>query len=59
MKQKNRLQKCLNLAIAESLFERDKEKAHVDADDILCEILVKLGYEDIVEIYNRIEKWYA
>ena len=48
----NKLQKCLNLS------EEDKEEAHINADDILCEILTKLGYSDIVDFYNIIEKYY-
>jgi len=54
----NKLQECLNLSTAKFLFERDQEKAHIDADDILCEILIKLGYSDLVDLYNRIEKYY-
>ena len=37
----------------------DIEAAHSKADDILCEVLDKLGYTEIVELYNGIEKWYA
>jgi hypothetical protein len=37
----------------------DTEGAHGNADDILCEILSELGYDDIVETYNRVNKWYA
>lgn len=54
----NKLQECLNLSTAKSLIERDQEKAHINADDILCEILIKLGYSDLVDVYNRIEKYY-
>lgn len=37
----------------------DTEIAHCSADQILCNILEELGYSDIVEEYNKIEKWYA
>lgn len=37
----------------------DTEAAHADADYVLCELLEKLGYKDIVEEYKKIEKWYA
>ena len=37
----------------------DIEIAHVDADDILCELLIGLGYSDVVNEYNEVEKWYA
>lgn len=38
---------------------RDIENAHVEADDILCEVLLKLGYKDIVDEFVKVHKWYA
>jgi hypothetical protein len=37
----------------------DPEAAHGKADDLLCELLTELGYGKLVDIYNRVEKWYA
>lgn len=37
----------------------DPETCHMAADDILCELLVSLGYEDVVAEYDVIGKWYA
>ena len=37
----------------------DIECTHSAADRILCEILEKLGYDDITLQYYKIEKWYA
>jgi predicted GNAT family N-acyltransferase len=37
----------------------DKESAHIEADYHLCQLLVKLGYEDVVKAYEKITKWYA
>lgn len=37
----------------------DTEVAHVEADDILCGVLIELGYENLVEAYEKIRKWYA
>ena len=37
----------------------DTERAHYNADKILCELLNSLGYQDVVEVYNNIYKWYA
>ncbi len=37
----------------------DPEKAHIIADDVLCVFLKSLGYELIVEEYNKIDKWYS
>jgi hypothetical protein len=37
----------------------DPEAAHGQADVILCAFLVSLGYQDIVNAYEAIAKWYA
>lgn len=37
----------------------DVECAHSDADDILCNLLIDLGYKEIVEAYSLVPKWYA
>lgn len=37
----------------------DKEIAHCNADDVICELLKSLGYEDVVKAYDVIDKWYA
>ena len=37
----------------------DQELAHVEADNILCALLVSLGYSDIVAEYDKIPKWFA
>jgi hypothetical protein len=34
------------------------EIAHRMADDILCRLLVSLGYADVVAEYNKVGKWY-
>jgi len=37
----------------------DTEVAHGDADDLLCELLRKLGYNEVVARYYDVKKWYA
>lgn len=37
----------------------DTEISHSKADDLLCELLLQLGYRKIVEEYRKIEKWFA
>lgn len=37
----------------------DPEIAHGEADDLLCEVLKKLGYEKGVKVFEDIPKWYA
>ncbi len=33
--------------------------AHRDADGVLVDLLKSLGYEDVVEAWDAIDKWYA
>ena len=35
------------------------EMAHSDADEVLCELLSSLGYEDVVAEYRKVSKWFA
>lgn len=35
------------------------EGVHVAADIVLCQLLTALGYNDVVEAYDKIEKWYS
>jgi hypothetical protein len=37
----------------------DLEDLHVEMDEYLCKLLVDLGYEDMVEVFEEQEKWYA
>ena len=37
----------------------DREDWHVEADNILCELLDYLGYHDFVEAFEAVPKWYA
>lgn len=37
----------------------DPESAHGDADDALCDLLIALGHKDVVEEWEKVEKWYA
>lgn len=39
--------------------KRDTEAAHSIADDVLCDLLKSLGYEDVVEAWREVDKWYA
>lgn len=45
--------------VEKCLQEDDEETNHENADGILCEFLKKLGYENIVEVYELISKWYS
>ena len=37
----------------------DIEIAHVDADGVLTDLLNTLGYQDVVDEWEKIDKWYA
>lgn len=39
--------------------EGDYEMAHSEADAIICELLRTLGYDDVVEEWHKVGKWYA
>lgn len=41
------------------ITENDVEKKHIDADNILCELLKELGFNEIVESFNKLKKWYG
>ena len=37
----------------------DAEDFHMAADNCLCELLTALGYGEVVELCEKVEKWYA
>lgn len=37
----------------------DEEVAHGVADTLLCNLLTSLGYADVVEAYEGVDKWFA
>lgn len=43
----------------ECVNNSDIELAHLDADDILCDVLTQLGYKELVDLYKKVDKWYA
>ena len=44
-------------AVAE-LSNMKTQSEHGEADSLLCLVLIKLGYKDIVAAYDKIPKWY-
>lgn len=42
-----------------NVSEGDIESDHRKADGILCDLLIELGYGDVVKEYYKIKKWYA
>lgn len=45
-----RMTDCVNLGT---------EEGHIEADHILVEVLKKMGYKKLVELYLDLDKWYA
>lgn len=41
------------------LGDWEREKAHIQADNVLCQLLETLGYEDVVEEFDNVGKWYS
>lgn len=39
--------------------EGDNETDHITADDLLCELLERMGFKKVIEEYRKIGKWYA
>lgn len=37
----------------------DVELFHIEADDLMCQLLIELGYDKGVEIFLDAPKWYA
>jgi hypothetical protein len=37
----------------------DREMAHVNADNLLVELLDKLGYGEVTSLFEQVKKWYA
>lgn len=35
------------------------ETAHIKADELMCEILIELGYEEGVDLFKKMEKYYV
>jgi hypothetical protein len=46
-------------ALQQCQTETDTERAHSNADNILCRLLNELGCEDVVDEYNKIDRWRA
>ena len=38
---------------------KSEEDFHVEADNLMCDILKELGYEEVVRIFRRNPKWYS
>jgi hypothetical protein len=37
----------------------DEENSHGMADNLMCEVLIELGYEKGIEVFKQADKWYS
>lgn len=47
------------LRVAQEVSMADPEAGHAIADDILCGLLVKLGFAEVVDEWQKVDKWYG
>ena len=45
--------------LREAAASGDTEAAHGRADEALCDLLMALGYTEIVNAWRNVDKWYA
>ena len=53
------MNKELNKKYLQQMKQLDNESDHEYADEILCELLKDLGYKELVEVYEKLPKWYS
>lgn len=44
---------------AKLVHTRDTEQQHLDADDLLCELLEACGFHKTVAAFRKLDKWYS
>lgn len=37
----------------------EPEEMHGRADDLMCEVLIDLGYAAGIRVYDKMERWYS
>ena len=59
MSPKEFLKRMKELKIEYECVTHDTETVHVKMDNLMKEVLISLGYEEGVEIFQTTHKWYA
>lgn len=49
----------LEMESIELLYDADKEVAHIKADELMCKLLITLGYTKGVVVFDEMEKEYG
>lgn len=39
--------------------DSDREGRHIDADNLMCDLLISLGYKEGIEKFIHMHKWHA
>lgn len=47
------------LRVCQLMAQEDPEKAHAEADEVLRSLLRSLGYDDVVEEFDKAINWFA
>ncbi len=47
------------MEIIDSALDESVEDSHIEADDVLCDLLRELGCSRLVDVYEGIRKWYS
>jgi len=58
MKKEDKIKDAIKL-LKQQQDNLDTELAHVEADNIICALLIQLGYGEVVDEFEKINKWYA
>jgi len=45
--------------LQQEISRKDFELAHINADKILCTLLIRLGYQEVVDIYRQVRKAFS
>lgn len=59
MSKKDKLTKKYTKLMEAEIESYDIEVSHGYVDDLLCRLLRELGYVEVVEVYSKVDKWYA
>ena len=52
------MERLSNLRDPKSGTVLDAEIAHKKADQLLCEAIIEMGFEELVFAFDRVPKWY-
>ena len=57
MEERERLIRSYRKRLKQEITNPDVESAHSTADELLCDLLKELGYQKVVDIYNKVPTW--